>query len=112
MDEERINLYTIFEAYGAEYARKLECEGLLFHDLRRSAARNARASGVSEGVIMKMGGWKTRSVFERYAIVTETDMADAIERVEAHRAQLGQSQSKNAPDEVQLNASQDRELIQ
>jgi len=52
-------------------------------------ARNARASGVAEGVIMKMGGWKTRSVFERYAIVAESDMDGAIGRVEALRAQFG-----------------------
>jgi hypothetical protein len=30
------------------------------------------------GVIMKIGGWRTRSVFERYAIVTQSDVADAI----------------------------------
>ena len=80
--------------------------------MRRSAARKARASGVSEGVIMKIGGWETRSVFERYAIVTESDMADAIERVEALRAQIGHSHPKNAPEVVQSDASQDRNLIQ
>jgi integrase len=49
--------------------------GLLFHDLRRA--------GIAEGVIMKIGGWRTRSVFERYAIVSQTDIADALRKLEA-----------------------------
>ena len=51
---------------------------LLLHDLRRTGARNLRRAGVAEGIIMKIGGWRTRSVFERYAIVSRSDMNDAI----------------------------------
>jgi len=54
-----------------------------FHDLRRTAARNLRRAGIAEGVIMKIGGWRTRSVFERYAIVSQTDIADALKKLEA-----------------------------
>jgi integrase len=57
--------------------------GLLFHDLRRTAARNLRKAGVAEGVIMKIGGWRTRSVFERYAIVSQSDITEAIGRLES-----------------------------
>lgn len=92
-------------------SKNLKYVGLIFHDLRRSAARNARASGVAEGVIMKMGGWKTRSVFDRYAIVAESDMVDAIERVEALRAQIGHNQQGIAQNEVhKQNTSDGRKL--
>jgi len=37
---------------------------------------------LAEGVIMKIGGWRTRSVFERYAIVSQADIAEAVGRLE------------------------------
>ena len=55
----------------------LGLEARLFHDLRRTGARDMRKAKVSEGVIMALGNWKTRAVFERYNIKDETDLHDA-----------------------------------
>jgi integrase len=63
---------------------------LLFHDLRRTGARNLRRAGVAEGIIMKIGGWRTRSVFERYAIVSRSDMNDAILKLQESESRLEQ----------------------
>lgn len=61
--------------------------GLIFHDLRRTAARNLRRAGIAETVIMNIGGWRTRSVFERYAIVSRTDIVDAMRKLQASEVQ-------------------------
>jgi integrase len=55
---------------------------LIIHDLRRSGARNLRSSGVAETVIMSIGGWRTGSVFRRYAIVAEDDISKAMAALE------------------------------
>jgi integrase len=73
-----------FRGTWAKACRSAGVPGLLFHDLRRTAARNLRRAGIAEGIIQIIGGWKTRSVFERYAIVTGTDIADAMRKLEAH----------------------------
>ncbi len=36
---------------------------------------------------MQIGGWRTRSVFDRYAIITENDIVDAVRKLEADRKQ-------------------------
>jgi len=59
--------------------------GLLFHDLRRTAARNLRAAGVPEEIIMRIAGWKTSSVFKRYAIVDQADVRAALQQLEQAR---------------------------
>lgn len=62
--------------------------GLKFHDLRRTGARNMRRLGISETVIMKIGGWKTPSVFRRYDIVSEDDLVEASRKIDQKHAQL------------------------
>ena len=72
-----------FRGTWAKACEAAKVPGLLFHDLRRTAARNLRRAGVAEGVIMMIGGWKTRSVFERYAIVSQSDIRAAMVKLEA-----------------------------
>jgi len=62
----------------ARACKKAGLKGRLVHDLRRTAARDFRRRGVSEGEIMKLCGWKTRIMFDRYNIIDEADLAEAV----------------------------------
>ncbi len=74
-----------------------EVPGLLFHDLRRTAARNLRAAGVPEEIIMRIAGWKTSSVFKRYAIVDQADVRAALQQLErARQKQLDHTDGRSS----------------
>lgn len=42
---------------------------------------------------MKIGGWRTRSVFERYAIVDQNDIAAAMKKLQASERKANNSYS-------------------
>ena len=84
-----VGLGRIIEVEGKKYDPRYV--GLTIHDFRRSAIRNLIEAGVPEKVAMSIRGHKTRSVFDRYHIVSTENVTDAMRRVEAASLKIGEA---------------------
>jgi hypothetical protein len=73
---------------------------MLRHDFRRTAVRNFVNASVSEAVAMKNTGHRTRAVFDRYHIVSPSDMARAAQLIAT-----AQDSATTVPKVVAIGAS-------
>jgi integrase len=77
--------------------------GRIPHDLRRSAVRNMERRGLSRSVAMQLTGHKTEAVYRRYAITSEGDLREGVDRLNGTGTHRGDNRP-NARDDAALTA--------
>jgi integrase len=91
--------------------KEVGLQGLLYHDLRRSAVRNMVRSGIPEVVARAITGHKTRAIFDPYNIVDfKSDFEDAKHKMGVylngkHNSQHSNSINQQSTSDVTLYSS-------
>jgi integrase len=61
--------------------KRIGLEGFRFHDLRHTLCSRMCELGIDEATIMELGGWKTRSMINRYAHPSMDHKRAALEKL-------------------------------
>ncbi len=78
--------------------------GRIMHDFRRTAIRNIDRRGITQAVGMKLTGHKTPSVYQRYNIVSDSDLEEAAGRLEGPMVPNIVPNRPNRPNRLRDNA--------
>jgi len=81
-------LHSMLRANLAAACARAGLPSLLFHDFRRSAARNFERAGVPRSVARMIGGWSNR-IYDRYAIGAESELEPAMAQVAEYLGERG-----------------------
>lgn len=65
--------------------KRAEIKGFLFHDLRHTWASWHRQAGTSCDKLKDVGGWKSRTMVNRYAKLATENLLSAASRIESGR---------------------------
>ena len=74
----RYSQYPRFRNSWKAAGRRARVVARIFHDLRRTAARDMRRAGTWEGEIMRLCGGRTRSLVDCCNIIDEADLIAAV----------------------------------
>jgi hypothetical protein len=70
-----------FEKAWKTACQKAGCPGMLRHDFRRAVVRDMERAGVARSVVTKVTGYRSGSVYRRYAIVSGADLQEAVTKL-------------------------------
>ena len=65
--------------------------GRIPHDFRRSACRRLIQGGIPEQIAMKLTGWKSRQMLDRYFVFNESDLSAAVSKIASLRTEARSS---------------------
>jgi hypothetical protein len=94
-----VNLEHPIDLLLARIEDQLRLSVKILTSVETNCTSHSATAGIPERVAMSLSGHKTRSVFDRYNIVSEADLAKAAERLQAHL-----EEQPREPSVVALNA--------